>query len=443
MSFPGTEEDSIIMNRGAIQRGLFRMVKTFTVTGSIKISDPVIKSYYGRPPLKPGESADVYRNLNEHGLPIIGSYMKEFDCVIGIVKEKNGIKYNDSVYLQNSEKGIVDDVVFYETDTFETIIVKLRITRAPENGDKYAARFSQKGTILIVDEDQMPFSEKTGTVLDIIINPTVIPSRMTVSYLFEIITGKAAACCGQTVDASAFEDIDMDKWKHILIQNGFNREGYERLRDGRTGKLIETDIFVGVAYFQALKHQPQDKIGVRSQGSLCADTRAPVKGRHRGGGLRYGTMESDCTLAHGAVFSVKERLCDVSDKYTMAMCKTCGVPAEYSDTRQEFACPLCSKRNVGALTMPYASKFKTHIMGLMGIKIAPGFLEGGLKMATGKNIRVVEEDEDIEEKEAGEEGEEEEEELEDYQEGYSEESEDIDDEVEIDDEIFDNDDASY
>ena len=281
-----TEEDSILFNQGAIDRGLFRIVKYFTVQGQIKISDPIIKSYYGNP-AKHGLPYDKkYKNLNEHGLPIIGSYLDEQDCVIGIIKEKNGIKHDDSIYLNYGEKGIVDDIIYHETDTHEIITVKIRHTRIPSNGDKYAARYSQKGTIRIVDELDMPFVEATGVVPDVMINVTVFPSRKTVSYFYEIITGKAAALSGDTVDATAFEDVDMDKWNDILEKHGYSKKGTERMRDGKTGHAIQTDIYIGVAYIQALKHQPQDKIGVRSQGPICSTTHAAVKGRFKNGGLR-------------------------------------------------------------------------------------------------------------------------------------------------------------
>jgi DNA-directed RNA polymerase beta subunit len=229
-----TEEDAIIFNQGAIDRGLFRIVKYFTIQGQIKISDPVIKSYYGNPSQHGLPYDKKYKNLNEHGLPVIGSYLDEQDCVIGIIKEKSGVPHDDSIYLNYGEKGIVDDIIFHETDTHEIITVKIRHTRIPSNGDKYAARYSQKGTIKIIPELEMPFSERSGMIPDVLINVTVFPSRKTVSYFYEILTGKAAALSGETVDATAFEDIDMDKWNAILVNHGYNNEGTERLRDGIT-----------------------------------------------------------------------------------------------------------------------------------------------------------------------------------------------------------------
>jgi hypothetical protein len=384
-AYPFSEEDSIIFNQGAIDRGLFRMVKYFTVQGQIKISDPLIKSYFGKPELKPGQK-DLYKNLNEYGLPIIGSYVDEQECVLGIIKEKNGIKYDSSVYLNYGERGIVDDIIFHETDTFEFVTVRLRITRLPKNGDKYAARYAQKGTIYIYKEDEMPFSESTGIIPDVIINPTVIPSRMTVSYLNEILSGKAGACCGDYIDASAFEEFDKEKYEQILLRNGYEKRGYEVLREGKTGQKIKTAIFMGVVYFQALKHQPEDKIGVRSLGPKTGINQQAVKGRSRGGGGRYGTMEVDTLLSHGAGSTTKERLCDLSDKYKQAICKECGMDATFNTTRGQFYCQLCQSKEVGALTIPYVDKYQRHLLGAMGIKKSYGIV----KPKTTK-IKVIEE----------------------------------------------------
>ncbi len=378
-SLPDNEEDSFIFNGGSIDRGLFRMVKYFNVQGKVKISDPNIKSYFKKPTkLKPGEDPSIYENLNEHGIPIIGSCIKEHQCVIGIVKEKKGIQYNASIYLNEGETGIVDDVLFHETSTYEIINVKLRITRTPKVGWKFAARQAQKGTIgTIKKEEDMMFEESTGIKPDIIVNTTVIPSRMTISYLMELSAGKAAAMYGETVDASAFQHLDMDKYKEMLRYVGYNTEGYSKMRDGETGEVIETEIYTGVVYFTALKHQPEDKINVRSLGPINAVTHQSVKGRQWGGGLRFGTMEVDALNAHGASATVKERLCDVSDKYKIPVCKPCGTTAVYNDIEKKFYCPSCDSSNVGALTIPYVNKYQNHLLTPYSIKM--GYVVGGKK----------------------------------------------------------------
>ena len=314
-------------------------------------------------------------------------------------------------------------MLYHETFAYEIINVKLRITRTPKQGWKFAARMAQKGTIgRIVPQEDMMFEESTGITPDIIVNTTVIPSRMTISYLMELITGKAAAMFGETVDASAFQQLDMDKYKEMLRSVGFNTEGYSKMRDGITGEVIDTEIYNGVVYFTALKHQPEDKINVRSVGPVSSTTRQPNKGRQHGGGLRIGGMELDTFISHGASATIKERLCDVSDKYTMAICKPCGITAVYNDIEKKFYCPSCDSDDVGALTIPYVNKYQNHLLSPIGIKI--GYVVGS------KTVPVYEDVEEDVENESEEGSEEESEEDQISGEESEEEEEDIADDVE-------------
>ncbi|HSW76914.1 MAG TPA: hypothetical protein VLG50_07700 [Candidatus Saccharimonadales bacterium] len=442
MAYPGTEEDAFIFNQGSIDRGLFRMVKYFNYDGKVRISDPNVKSYFGKPQLNPGENEDTYQHINMHGLPIIGSYIKAGQCVIGIIKEKDGVKYNRSIYLNYGDEGIVDDVRFHETDVYEIISVKLHVTRIPEKGDKYAARMAQKGTIgNIKPYHAMPFSVKSGITPDIIVNTTVIPSRMTISYLMEMLAGKAAAYYGETIDGSAFQDVDFDIIKQKLKDVGFNPYGYEILRDGETGKLLDVEIFMGVVYMQALKHQPVDKMSVRSVGTITSMTQQPVKGRPRGGGLRFGGMEVDTLIAHGSSAAIKERLCDVSDKYKMAICKPCGTTAVYNDILKLYECPVCNANDVRKVTLPYSLKYHNHIANAMAFNITPKLGQEKHKM-----VEEKEEVEKVEEVKEEEEEEEEEEESEEVSDESEEESDivDIEEEEEVDENVdYDIDDEDY
>jgi DNA-directed RNA polymerase beta subunit len=228
---------------------------------------------------------------------------------------------------------------------------------------------AQKGTIgRFVKESDMMFDEETGMIPDVIVNTTVIPSRMTISYLMELIVGKSAAYYGETVNASAFEEINIDKFKQMLQAVGVNPNGYSKMRDGETGRVIETEIYNGMVYFTALKHQPEDKISVRSVGAKSVTHQQPVKGRQLGGGLRFGEMESDTYLSHGSSAAIKERLCNVSDKYHMAVCKTCATTAVFNDIDQLFHCPICNTSDAGQLTIPYVAKYQGQLLDAMGFK---------------------------------------------------------------------------
>lgn len=65
-------------------------------------------------------------------------------------------------------------------------------------------------------------------------------------------------------------------------------------------------------------------IQVRSTGPVNPSTRQPIKGRKFGGGIRFGEMERDALLAHGAAYLLHDRLHTCSDYATMYVCSACG-----------------------------------------------------------------------------------------------------------------------
>jgi DNA-directed RNA polymerase I subunit RPA2 len=53
-------------------------------------------------------------------------------------------------------------------------------------------------------------------------------------------------------------------------------------------------------------------------------THQPIKGRKVGGGIRFGEMERDALLAHGASYLLHDRLMRCSDYDKSWLCTTCG-----------------------------------------------------------------------------------------------------------------------
>ena len=176
----------------------------------------------------------------------------------------------------------------------------------------------------------MPFSTN-GIKPDIIINPHAIPSRMTIGQLKETLLGKVLVELGLYGDGTSFGDLTVKNISDELLKNGFEKNGNEVMYNGMTGEQMETSIFMGPAFYQRLKHMVNDKQHARSIGPMVVLTRQPAEGRSRDGGLRFGEMERDCMISHGASSFTKGRIYDASDKYQVYICNRCGMIASYND----------------------------------------------------------------------------------------------------------------
>lgn len=173
----------------------------------------------------------------------------------------------------------------------------------------------------------MPFSE-SGMQPDVIINPHAFPSRMTIGMLVESMAGKAGSLHGLREDGTpwTFNETDTphDYFGEQLVRAGYSRLGHEPMYSGITGQELQMDIYLGVVYYQRLRHMVNDKFQCRTTGPVHALTRQPIKGRKVGGGIRFGEMERDATLAHGCAFLLADRLMNCSDYSTCYVCRDCG-----------------------------------------------------------------------------------------------------------------------
>ena len=228
----------------------------------------------------------------------------------------------------------------------------------------------QKGTVgLIIPECDMPYN-KHGLRPDIIINPHAIPSRMTIGQLKETLLGKVLVHLGLFGDGTSFGDLNVKTIAQQLQNLGYESYGNDVLYDGLSGEQLDANIFIGPVFYQRLKHMVNDKQHSRSIGPMVNLTRQPAEGRSRDGGFRVGEMERDVMLAHGAARFCRERLYDVSDKYSVHVCKKCGLIAQYNDSsstsfsRFHFTvhkCSVCDNMTDFAyVEVPYAFKLLAH-----------------------------------------------------------------------------------
>ena len=257
--------------------------------------------------------------------------------------------------------------------------VKCRSVRVPQIGDKFASRHGQKGTIgMTYRQEDLPFTLE-GITPDIIVNPHAIPSRMTIGHLIECLSSKVAALRGLEGDATPFTDVTVDSISEDLHKLGYQKYGNEAVFNGFTGRKIDMMIFFGPTYYQRLKHMVEDKIFSRARGPLQILTRQPTEGRARNGGLRFGEMERDCMISHGAALFLKERLVDVSDKYRIHVCKNCGLIAQSDLNSQKFMCRLCNATDsdIAQVYIPYACKLL--FQELLAMHITPRIVVGNLR----------------------------------------------------------------
>jgi DNA-directed RNA polymerase II subunit RPB2 len=392
MSYTGyNQEDSVLINKGAIDRGLF----TATIYHTEKDEDKnVIRDEIVRCKPDPKKTKAIkhgnYSKLNSHGFIPENTEVENRDIIISkivpIKENRNDptkvIKYEDqSKSIRTTEETYIDkNYTGRSGEGCNFAKTRIRITRKPVIGDKFSSRHGQKGTVgNIIPECDMPFT-KDGLKPDIILNPHAIPSRMTIAHLKETLLGKVLVSLGLFGDGTSFGDLDVYTIANQLQKCGFESYGNEILYDGITGKQLETSIFIGPVFYQRLKHMVNDKEHSRSIGPVVNLTRQPAEGRSRDGGFRIGEMERDVMIAHGMSKFCRERMYSVADKYSTYICKKCGMIAAFNDgdkgvmrSKQGMKvhkCNTCDNvTDFAYVEIPYA--FKLMQQELQTINIVP------------------------------------------------------------------------
>lgn len=408
MTYGGyNQEDSIMINRAALDRGLFRSEFYRTYKDEEKKNQASgEEERFCRP--NPATTRHMklanYAKLGPDGIVPENTYVDQNDVLIGkvapirlrgadgaamaginhaalqamssvaaaaAVEAAGGKRFRDSSKLmRTNEAGYVDRIYRGRNgEGYSFVKIRVREERVPVIGDKFSSRHGQKGTCgLILAPEDMP-QTASGIVPDIIINPHAIPSRMTIAQLMETLLGRLGCELGFLGDATPFNAAMTPAGLASELQSrGLEPYSNEVLYCGYTGKQMPTDIFMGPCFYQRLKHMVADKVHSRATGPLVMLTRQPAEGRARDGGLRFGEMERDCMVAHGATAFLKERMMEASDNFEVHVCKGCGLLGVANRERNIWRCTGCANTTEFSQTrVPYAYKLFLQELESMNI----------------------------------------------------------------------------
>jgi len=398
ISYTGYDmEDAMIVNKSSYERGFAHASVHTTTTVDLndlkKKGEPLTHKFgnvkpQSGPPAGGDEGRELFEDaLGADGLPEIGTRLKHDDpfyCVVDATTGRHTVKKH-----KYADEAVVEEVRLLGSEgsgaAAERASIKLRYNRNPVPGDKFASRHGQKGVMsrLWPCED-MPFSE-SGIIPDILFNPHGFPSRMTIGMLLESMAGKAGAAHGMTQDATPFRFGEhhhaSDYFAEQLAAAGYKHHGTETLYSGVYGTEMHVEIFMGVVYYQRLRHMVSDKHQVRARGPINPLTRQPIHGRKVHGGIRLGEMERDALLAHGTAFLVQDRLLRCSDECKSLVCARCGsllspmmlppqgVGGKGSTGQRRAHCRACGDgQDVDVITLPYVFQYLTNELAAMNIK---------------------------------------------------------------------------
>lgn len=396
-------EDAILINEGAIKRGIFRTTyyssyetreESSKITGltNSKFANIEKNNVVGK---KQGYD---YSYLDEHGLVKENTELNEKVILIGKINSSltnKDVWTDDSVKTKKGQLGFVDKAfITHGEEGFNVAKVRVREERLPAIGDKMASRAGQKGTLgLIIPEEDMPFTED-GIRPDLIINPHAIPSRMTIGQIVESLFGKVCTSYGAFGDCTAFQvkGPNYSTYAPLLVKAGFHSSGNQVLYNGMSGEQLAADIYIGPTYYMRLKHMVKDKINYRARGPNTVLTRQPVQGRANDGGLRIGEMERDGVLAHGMSYFLNESFMVRGEKeeYFIAICNKTGAIAIYNEAQNLFLSPYADGpikfntnpdgtqsimnlsrfgRSFSVLRVPYAFKLLMQELQIMNVQM--------------------------------------------------------------------------
>ncbi|KAG5098161.1 hypothetical protein JHK82_048015 [Glycine max] len=402
-------EDAMILNKSSVERGMFHgqiyQTETIDLTeqgGRLDRSSRMFR--------KSNLEKSACPSIDSDGLPHVGQMIRPDEPYCSIYNEVTSSIH--TLKRKGSEAVYVDYVAVDVKNKkhLQKVNIRFRHPRNPVIGDKFSSRHGQKGVCSQLWPDvDMPFSGNTGMRPDLIINAHAFPSRMTIAMLLESVAAKGGSLRGEFVDATPFRSsVKKDSGESdsmsgsivddlglLLREKGFNYHGLEVLYSGVYGTELTCEIFIGPVYYQRLRHMVSDKFQVRSTGTIDQVTRQPIKGRKRGGGIRFGEMERDSLLAHGAAYLLHDRLHTCSDYHIADVCSLCGSMLTTTFTQpqkrpvreigglppgrapKKVTCHACqTSKGMETVAMPYVFRYLAAELAAMNIKMTLKLSDG-------------------------------------------------------------------
>jgi len=359
------QEDSLLFNKSALDRGLFSSIKYEIIE--------IVENKFMNETLVYIPDGDILRD--DDGIVLVGQQVRDGDTIAAKLITTEKKQSIEKIVLGNLVSGRVDKVTKHTTAEGNNIIkVRILLYRFPIVGDKFTSRHSQKGVIgAILPQEDLPFTIN-GIVPDLIINPHAIPSRMTIGHLLEMVMCKVYVLDSNRVrdpmlllKPKSREDVCIDATAfnkpHRSFEVDINTFSKEKMYCGTTGLPIEARVATGICYYHALRHQAKDKAHSISKGVIQSLTKQPVEGRSRKGGLRFGEMEKDCLIAHGAASVLLEKLKNTSDLCQIWICHDCSMICSSNP------CMNCKGTNTKEHHIPYSFKLLVQELSMANIRV--------------------------------------------------------------------------
>jgi DNA-directed RNA polymerase beta subunit len=347
------QEDSLVGNESSWRTGLFTGAYITYVAGELdsgeKFGIPDATKTLAK---KRANSSKIDGYVVKPGTilqkddVVICKYMK-FDKIVG-----KGYRYQDrSIIWEYDEPARVEKVVeAYNQDGKQFIKVKVSIELPVQKGDKFSSRLGQKGvessSYLRVDF----MYDENGLSPDLVMNPSSIPTRMTIGQVMEVPVATAAAMEGVNYDGTVFCKKDLNEVGNLLEEYGVNRFCYSTMYNGMTGRVLSGNkIFFGVLFYQRLQKFSKDEKKAKGRTRKSIETRQPSDG------LRSGEMEQWTYIAHSATLFLMAKNLDDSDGFILHVCGNCHHEGLVSKHRGMYTCSSCTSPDIFKVKIPYAN----------------------------------------------------------------------------------------